>query len=83
MNETAAAPAPMWKKVIAAILDFITIFFGGGLIIAYLTGGLTEGGFSLEGGPALILFAVVIAYFVVFQRYLGGTIWRRIFGIRK
>lgn len=80
MNEQVN-PRPTWKVVIAAILDFITVFFVGGYIIGYLTGGLTEEGFSLSGLPALLLFAVVVAYFWVLTKYLGGTIWRRIFGI--
>jgi hypothetical protein len=38
-------------------------------------GGATDTGFSLDGMPALILFAVVIAYFVIGHKYAGGTIW--------
>lgn len=46
--------------------------------IAYLTGDLTEEGFSLKGGPAFMLFAIIILYFIVFARYLGGTVWQRL-----
>lgn len=70
---------PTWKKVIAAILDFFTVFLIGGFVIAKLTGGETEGGFELKGLPAIVLFALVIAYFAVGYRYAGGTIWQRIF----
>lgn len=42
------------------------------------SGGLTEDGFGLQGGPALLLFALTIAYFVLFRRFLGGTLWQRI-----
>ncbi len=66
------------KKVFAFILDFITSFGGFGYLIAKFTGGLTEGGFELSGGPALLLFALVIAYFVVLNRFAGGTIWKHI-----
>jgi hypothetical protein len=72
---------PWWKAIIAGFLDFVLVFGGGGYVIALLTGGLTENGFRLEGLPALALFALVIGYFVVFGRYLGGTIFRRLFGI--
>jgi hypothetical protein len=74
----AVQPIATWRKVVAAILDFATVFFGGGYAIGYLTGNLTSEGFKLEGLPALILFAVLIVYFVAGSKYLGGTIWQRI-----
>lgn len=81
-------PAPdrkpaTWKLVLAAILDFITAFIVFGFLVAWLTGGLTESGFSLAGIPALIFFLLIIVYFVVFNRFLGGTVWRWILGARK
>ncbi len=75
-------PVSTWRKVFAAILDFLTVFFAGGYLIGYSTGTLTTGGFKLEGVPALILFAVIVAYFVVGRKYLNGTIWQRILGAR-
>ena len=69
-----------WKVVIAAILDFFLVFLLGGYIIATLTGNTTEGGFQLNGLPALVLFAVVILYFWG-MRKVGGTVFRRLFGI--
>jgi DMSO reductase anchor subunit len=73
---------PTWKKVVAAILDFFTVFLIGGFIIAKLAGGETEGGFELKGLPALVLFALIVAYFVIGHRYAGGTIWQRILKTR-
>lgn len=78
----ATAPVATWRKVLAAILDFVFVFAIGGYVIAYLTGNLTEEGFSLNGGPAFVLFAVVILYFAVFTRYLGGTVWQRLLRVR-
>jgi DMSO reductase anchor subunit len=75
------APVSTWRKVVAAILDFLTVFFVGGYVIGKLTGNLSESGFKLEGLPALALLAVIIGYFVIF-RYLGGTPWQRLFGVR-
>src|SRR5262245_26461845 len=80
----------LWRKFAATVLDFVTVFFGGGLIIASLTGGLTptttETGtqiaFSLSGLPALILFVVIIAYYAVSYKSAGGTIWQRILRAR-
>jgi DMSO reductase anchor subunit len=71
-------PVATWRKVLAAILDFLTVFFGGGYAIGYLTGSVTSEGFKLEGMPALVLFALLIVYFVAGSKYLGGTIWQRI-----
>lgn len=76
-------PVATWRKVVAGILDFLTVFFIGGYIIAKATGNMTEGGFELNGMPALALFALIIAYFVVGSKYLGGTIWQRILGTRR
>ena len=73
---------PTWRKVAAAILDFFTVFLVGGFAIASLFGGQTEGGFELQGGPALLLFALVVAYFVIGHLYAGGTIWQRILKAR-
>ncbi|MEM7301179.1 MAG: RDD family protein [Pseudomonadota bacterium] len=70
------------RRAAAGILDFLTVFVGGGLIIANVTGDTTEGGFQLNGIPALILFAIIIVYFVVGWRYAGGTIWQRILRAR-
>jgi hypothetical protein len=77
-----ARPVSTWRKVLAAILDALMVFVGGGYVVGWLTGDLVDGGFTLEGAPALILFAVIIAYFVVFTRFLGGTLWQRALGVR-
>jgi hypothetical protein len=77
----AVKPVSTWRKVFAAILDFLTIFFVGGYVIGYATGTLTSDGFKLDGMPALILFAVIVVYFVV-GHYFGGTIWQRILRTR-
>ena len=82
MTESAQAAA-VWKRVLAAVLDFLTVFFGGGMLIGWATGGTTPNGFSLEGKPALLLFAIILAYFIVGRRLVGGTLWDRIFGIRR
>lgn len=76
-DKGAKQPAT-WRIVLALILDFFTIFWIAGLAVAALFGGMTETGFNLSGLPALLCFALMIAYFIVFNRYLGGTIWKRI-----
>lgn len=81
MSETAGAGT--WKRVVAAILDFFTVFLIGGYVIGKLTGGTTDNGFSLDGWPALVLIALIIAYFLLGRRYLGGTLWDRVFRIPR
>ncbi|TWG96278.1 hypothetical protein L598_002700000080 [Mesorhizobium sp. J18] len=67
-----------WRIILGAILDFLTAFFVLGFLLATICGGRTESGFFLEGASALLLFALIAAYFVAFNRFLGGTIWKRI-----
>ncbi len=71
----------MWRKVLAFIFDMVTTFGGFGYLVARFSGGLTENGFQLNGMPALLVFALIIGYFVG-ARYVGGTIWQRIFRAR-
>lgn len=80
---TPAQPAPTWKRVFAAILDFFTVFFGGGWLIGKAAGETTPDGFVLTGAPAFALFAVIVIYFIAGRRFLGGTLWDRILGIAR
>ena len=75
-------PVATWRKVVAGILDFIFVFGFAGYVIARYTGNVTEQGFDLKGGPALLLFAIVILYFVIFTRFLRGTIFQRLLRAR-
>ena len=52
-----------------------------GYFIAWLTNNITDDGFSLSGGLTFVLFAVIIGYFLIAQRYRGGSLWRRILRI--
>ena len=75
-------PAALWRRVLAIVLDSVFVFAIAGYTVGYLTGHLTDNGFNLEGGPALIVFAAIALYFVVFTRFLGGTPWQRLLGVR-
>ncbi|MCH9611731.1 MAG: hypothetical protein S4CHLAM102_02040 [Chlamydiia bacterium] len=72
-----------FKAVLSVFLDLIVSFMGFGYLVAYLTGNLKNGGFALEGAPALCLFALMIAYFVVMNKLAGGTIGKKIFGLSR
>ena len=71
-----------WRKVVAAILDFIFVFAIAGYAVGYMTGNLSDNGFELKGAPAFIVFAIVVFYFLTFRRYLGGTVFQRLLGAR-
>jgi hypothetical protein len=72
-----------WRRVLGGALDFFTSFLGIGYVIAQFTGETTVGGFSLNGGSAVLLFGLVAAYFYVGRKYAGGTLWDRFFGIPR
>jgi hypothetical protein len=80
MADQTGPPAikPFWRRGLAGVLDFLTVFFVGGYVIGTLTGDTTDGGFNLTGMPALVLFAVIALYFYLGWKKLGGTIWQRV-----
>jgi hypothetical protein len=82
MSEVTRSAAT-WKRVTASLLDFFTIFLIGGYAIAIVTGSRIQDGFNLEGGPALALLASIVIYFYIGRRYAGGTLWDRIFSIKR
>lgn len=69
-----------WRIILAFILDLVTSFLVLGYLIGIVFGGATDTGFSLQGGPALLLLVAIVAYFLIFNRFLGGTIWKRMLG---
>ena len=73
-------PVAYWRVILAAVLDFLTAFLVLGYLVAKVTGSTTDGGFSLSGGPAILFFVLLVAYFVIGNR-VGGTLWRRILGV--
>jgi len=88
MSDQQNAPAvrPFWRRALAGFLDFLTIFFGGGLVIGAFAGKVTSGdltlGFELKGWPMLLLLALIVLYFYLGWEKLGGTIWQRILKAR-
>jgi hypothetical protein len=83
MTQPGVPTVPTWKIVLAFVLDLITVYFLGGYLIAMFTGQLTESGFRLQGWSAILLIAVMVAYFTLSGRLLGGTFWQRILKTRR
>jgi uncharacterized RDD family membrane protein YckC len=81
-EKSLPAAKPFWRRGLAGLLDFLTVFFAGGYVIGALTGNLSSDGFKLEGWPALLLFALMVLYFYLGWNKLGGTIWQRILNAR-
>lgn len=83
IESSRARPASMWKRALSTFLDLLTAFFVIGYLIGLATGKTTAGGFKLEGGSALALFALIVGYFVIGRLFVGGTLWDRILGIAR
>jgi uncharacterized RDD family membrane protein YckC len=74
------------RRLAAASVDGLILFFGFGSAIGALVGGLstTSDGleFQLDGAAALALFASWFVYFVVLEATLGATVGKLLFGVR-
>jgi hypothetical protein len=87
-------PQPLWKRNVAGILDFLLAVIVLGYPLSKLPGNQSPNPPSfgpgtqtvelvgLSGWPALLLLALVIAYFVVLGR-TGGTVFQRLFGMKR
>jgi RDD family len=89
-------PQPLWKRNLAGILDFLLAFLSFGLLFVEL--GLAKFvrpnglfpldelvppfGINLQLGPAMVLLALIIAYFVALER-TGGTVFQRLLGMKR
>jgi hypothetical protein len=84
MDDAESHPQPAtWRIVLAALLDFFTSFIVAGTIVAYFSGNMTSTGWQLNGMAAFITLILAIAYFPVFDKFLGGTIWKRILRAKR
>ena len=43
---------------------------------------LIDAAIAPMSAPALIVFAIIAVYFVIFMKFLGGTPWQRLLGVR-
>lgn len=75
------AHASIGRRAVAAIIDGLVLF-----LIAYLmaipTGGVRETSFEVTGAPAMLAFALWIAYYVVTEATLGASPGKRLIGLR-
>jgi uncharacterized RDD family membrane protein YckC len=80
--------ASLGDRLIAVLIDSLLIgsaFLVAGMWIATRWGGLTESGFSIEGGPALLAMAatllVGLLYYWLCEGLFGATLGKGIMGI--
>jgi uncharacterized RDD family membrane protein YckC len=69
------------RRAVAIIIDSILLCIVG-YVIAMFTGGTTSTGFNISGAPALILFLIALVYYVVMEVTSGGTIGKKVMGLK-
>lgn len=67
-------------RAVATIIDGIILMVLG-FLVAMGTGSTTGTGFALQGLPAMLWFAVGLAYYVVLEAEYGQTVGKRLVGI--
>jgi hypothetical protein len=75
IHRATNTPPSSWRVAIANLLDFFTIALSSGYSVAWNSGTLIPGGFYLEGWSIGLVFGIIVAYFLICNRYLGGAIW--------
>jgi len=74
------------RRLVAAFVDGLILFFGLGFAVAALTGRASSGPngmeFHLEGALALVLFALWFLYYVALEATLGATLGKLLVGVR-
>jgi uncharacterized RDD family membrane protein YckC len=68
-------------RAVAVIIDTIILMVVG-YVIAMFGGTTTASGFQLNGGPALLLFLIGFAYYIVMEAQQGGTVGKLVLGLR-
>ena len=70
------------RRIGAWVIDFIFWFVIIGYIFALLTGNTVEGGYDVQGLPAVILYLIGFSYFVITETLWGATPGKSIMKIR-
>ncbi|MEX2542368.1 MAG: RDD family protein [Trueperaceae bacterium] len=69
-----------WRAV-AAIID-AGVLFAVAYAVAVFTGGITETGFELQGGPAFLSFLIWFVYYAAMEATLGASLGKFLLGLR-
>jgi uncharacterized RDD family membrane protein YckC len=69
-----------WRAV-AAVID-AAVLFAVAYVVALFTGGLTETGFEVQGGPAFLSFLIWFVYYTATEALLGASLGKLLLGLR-
>jgi uncharacterized RDD family membrane protein YckC len=69
------------RRAVAIIIDMIVLCIIG-WVLALGLGGSSSTGFDLSGAPALIWFLIALAYYVVMEVQMGGTLGKLALGLK-
>ena len=69
------------RRAVAIIIDSILLMILG-WALALVMGSTSGAGFNLEGAPALLWFLIAMAYYVVMEVTSGGTIGKKVMGLK-
>src|SRR5258705_1123138 len=69
------------RRAVAIIIDMIVLGIIG-WVLALGMGGATSDGFNLSGAPAFIWFLIALAYYVVMEVQMGGSLGKLALGLR-
>jgi len=69
------------RRAVAIIIDMIVLGIVG-WVLALGMGGASSEGFNLSGAPALIWFLIAMAYYVVMEVQMGGTLGKLALGLK-
>lgn len=68
-------------RAVATLIDTALLFVIG-YLIALATGGVTTGGFHLQGVPFAIWIVVALSYYIVLEGLSGATLGKRLIGLK-
>jgi uncharacterized RDD family membrane protein YckC len=69
------------RRAVAIIIDMIVLGIIG-WALGMAMGGATSTGFNLSGAPAFIWFLIALAYYVVMEVQMGGTLGKLAMGLK-
>ena len=69
------------RRAVAIIIDSILLMILG-WALALVMGSTSGAGYNLEGAPALLWFLIAMAYYVVMEVTSGGTIGKKVMGLK-
>jgi len=80
-REAAMQGVGVGRRAVAIIIDMIVLGIIG-WALGMAMGGATSTGFNLSGAPAFIWFLIALAYYVVMEVQMGGTLGKLAMGLK-